>query len=211
MTRSYRSPRRRDQAERTQAVVCRAAAGLFAAEGYANTSVRQIAEAAGVSVETIYGIGGKAMVFLRAFELAFTGTPAGASLLDLRELDGVDRARTLPEFVDAVTAFIVNSNYRSAGLWQAYVEAANSDTNLAQAYAQRLKAMRADGRRILADSVERGLCHRPEDPDRTVDTIWVTYHPNQYVLLVIHAGWTHQQYESWMNTTVLDLLADPPR
>lgn len=39
----------------------------------------------------------------------------------------------------------------------------------------------------------------------------MTYHPSQYVLLVIHAGWTHLQYESWMCTTVLNLLADPVR
>lgn len=61
----------------------RLSALLFADRGYTNTSVRQVAAAAGVSLETIYAIGGKAAVFLRSFELAFNGTTEGASLLDL--------------------------------------------------------------------------------------------------------------------------------
>lgn len=206
--RPYRSPQRLAQAEQTKTRVCQAAARLFAVEGYAHTSVRQIAEAAGVSVETIYGIGGKAEIFLRAFELAFSGTPHGASLLDLGELSALREAPTLAELVDALTGFIVVSNERSAGLWRAYVEAANGDPQLAEAYARRMSDMREDGRRILDHTVQKGLCAAPLDPARIVDVIWVTFHPSQYVLLVTHAGWTLSQYQVWMRETVLSLLQD---
>lgn len=188
--------------------MCRSAARLFADEGYARTSVRQIADAAGVSVETIYGIGGKAEIFLRAFELAFSGTTDGASLLDLDELAALPEAGTLAEFVEALTGFIVTSNKRSAGLWRAYVEAANGDPRLSEAYARRMSEMRADGRRVLDHAVGRGLCAAPADPAWTVDVIWVTFHPSQYVLLVTHAGWTLSRYQTWMRETVLSLLQD---
>ncbi len=206
LSRTYRSPLREGRAEATRARVCQAAAPLFAAHGYTGTSVRQLAAAAGVSVETVYGIGGKAAVFLRSFELAFSGTPDGASLLDLDVLAPAWAASTLDELLREVTAFIVKSNERSAGLWAAYVQAASTDSELASAYDRRMQDMRADGRRILQATVARGLCPAPADPDHTVDAIWVTLHPSQYVLLVTHARWSIEHYHAWMLTTVLSLL-----
>lgn len=207
--RRYRSSLRRRQAEATRERVCRAAAPLFAERGYANTSVRRIAAAAGVAVETVYAIGGKAEVFLRSFELAFSGTLDGASLLELDALAPVRAAGSLHEFVEGITAFITESNQRSAGLWTAYVEAANADPVLAATYARRMQDMRADGRRVLDATVERGLYPAPADPEYVVDAIWVTLHPSQYVLLVTHAGWSHARYRAWMSAAVMGVLNGP--
>ncbi|MEO7663675.1 MAG: helix-turn-helix domain-containing protein, partial [Candidatus Limnocylindrales bacterium] len=58
--RRYDSSRRRAQAARTQQDVIEAARRLFLADGYGQTTVSAIAEAAGVSTETIYkAFGGK--------------------------------------------------------------------------------------------------------------------------------------------------------
>lgn len=204
--RTYRSPLRERRAEMTKTRVCQAAAPLFAAQGYAGTSVRQVAAAAGVSVETIYSIGGKAAVFLRSFELAFSGTTEGASLLDLEVLAPVWQATTLAELLHGMTTFIVESNERSAGLWAAYVQGASTDPVLASAYDQRMQDMRADGRLILKATLAEDLCAAPADPDHTVDAIWLTLHPSQYVLLVTHAHWTRDHYHAWMLATLTFLL-----
>lgn len=105
-----------------------------------------------------------------------------------------------------MTGFIVETNERSAGLWMAYVEGANTDDALAAAYARRMDVMRADGRRVLDLTVSKGLCPAPVDPGRTVDAVWVVLHPSQYVLLVSHAGWERASYHSWMHQAVLALL-----
>ena len=204
--RVYRSPLRAAQAEETRTRICRAAAPLFAEHGYIGTSVRQLAAAAGVSVETVYGIGGKSAVFLRSFELAFSGTAHGASLLDLDVLAPTWAAPTLDEVLEGMTAFIVDSNERSAGLWSAYVAGANHDADLAAAYDARMQAMRRDGRAVLALVVRRGLCPPPADPDATVDEVWVALHPGQHVLLVGHAGWSRERYHRWMLATVRSVL-----
>ena len=209
VVRAYRSPVRTQRAEETKTRICQAAAPLFATQGYTRTSVRQVASAAGVSLESVYAAGGKAAVFLRSFELAFSGTPHGSSLLDLDELAPAWAAPTLDEILEAMTAFILESNERSAGLWSAYVEAANTDPVLAAAYAERMRAMRADGRRVLAAIVGRGLCAPPADPDRTVDAVWVVLHPGQHVLLVTHAGWSRSDYHAWMLTAIRSLLTGP--
>ncbi len=206
VARPYRSPVRTAQAEATRTRICAAAAPLFAEQGYIATSVRQLAVAAGVSVETLYGLGGKAAVFLRSFELAFSGTPDGASLLDLDVLQPTWAAATLDEVLTGMVGFIVDSNERSAGLWSAYIAGANHDPDLAAAYAARMQAMREDGRRVLAHVVGRGLCPAPADAELAVDEVWVTLHPSQYVLLVGHAGWSRDRYRLWLQTSVRRVL-----
>jgi AcrR family transcriptional regulator len=52
--RSYRSPRRREQAEATRRLILGAALELFTERGFAETSIRAVAERADVSDQTIY-------------------------------------------------------------------------------------------------------------------------------------------------------------
>lgn len=60
VAREYRSPIREKHAEDTRRKIVEAAGDLFAARGYAATSVADVAAAAGVAVNTIYtSIGGK--------------------------------------------------------------------------------------------------------------------------------------------------------
>src|SRR5260370_42143735 len=72
--RSYRSPLRAEQAARTRREILDAARGVFGAQGYAPTTVAQIAAAAGVAVDTVYAAGGtKPVVFRLLLETAISG------------------------------------------------------------------------------------------------------------------------------------------
>ena len=52
--RPYNGSRRRAQAEETKQQIVDAAKPLFLAQGYEATSMRQLAEASGVSLQTLY-------------------------------------------------------------------------------------------------------------------------------------------------------------
>ncbi|HKY15814.1 MAG TPA: helix-turn-helix domain-containing protein [Microthrixaceae bacterium] len=54
MTRSYRSPTRDERRAATRTAICRAATELFVERGYAATQITAVAEAAGVSAQTVY-------------------------------------------------------------------------------------------------------------------------------------------------------------
>src|ERR1700754_3430673 len=66
--RAYRSQLRQQQAEATRSRVLAAAAELFAAEGYARTTLAKIAAAAGVSAETVQGQGPKAALLMATID-----------------------------------------------------------------------------------------------------------------------------------------------
>src|SRR5689334_3288248 len=56
--RAYSSAVRREQAAQTRARIVEAAGTLFATHGYARTTIRQIADAADVAVDTVYSVFG---------------------------------------------------------------------------------------------------------------------------------------------------------
>lgn len=74
------------KAESERRVVA-AAADLFTRQGYATTTIPQIAAAAGVSVGTVAGVGSKDALFLRVWEEASTAASLGM-LADARQASG---------------------------------------------------------------------------------------------------------------------------
>ena len=57
-TRTYVSPKREEQANATRRAILEASQRLFLSRGYGATSIRAIAEEAGVAVQTVYAVFG---------------------------------------------------------------------------------------------------------------------------------------------------------
>ena len=101
-TRTYRSELRQQQAEQTRSRVVAAAAELFAADGYARTTLAKIAAAAGVSAETVQGQGPKAALLIAAVEYAAFGVSGEENILNLdvgRQLIAIDDPLEALDFV----------------------------------------------------------------------------------------------------------------
>src|ERR1700759_5486410 len=72
--RSYDSSRRQAMAEETRLSVIEAATTLFGRRGWAGTGMRDLAQEAGVSVETVYGTAGsKSQLLMRALDVGVVG------------------------------------------------------------------------------------------------------------------------------------------
>lgn len=195
MPRAYRSDLRGSQAEETRRRVLQVAAELFARDGYASTSVRQLATAAGVSVNTLYAIGGKTELFRQALALVMDDNPENALLVDHPDLLAAFEDPT-PERVLTVSAeLVVGANARGAQLWAAFEEGARGDADLAAAYEQENANMRRLVRKGLVRMIDSGVCPPQANLDRTADLIWAANHPATYNLLVRQAGWAHKDFQ----------------
>lgn len=69
--RSYHSPRREEQAKATKRAILEAALELFMANGYQDTSVKQVAELAAVSEQTVYNSFGDKVGLLWSAAMAY--------------------------------------------------------------------------------------------------------------------------------------------
>src|SRR6478609_5747714 len=93
--RKYDSSRRQAQARETQRAIVEAARRLFVARGYAGTTLEQIAQEAGVAVETIYAtFGNKRAVLARLVQVSVVGDEKDVPLL---EREGPQAVRHEPD------------------------------------------------------------------------------------------------------------------
>lgn len=196
--RAYRSQLRDEQAAATRARILDAAAELFGSGGYAGTTMAAIADAAGVSVETVQGNGPKAMLLLAAVERAAAGEEGQEGIADRpmgREVAAEpDPERQLQKLAD----LLAWSHQRTWALWQQFGAAAASDAVVRTAYDGLLGRMQADWRRTVSELDERGLVGDGVDHEQLAITLWLICLPDAYQRLVIEAGWTTAAFKRWI-------------
>jgi AcrR family transcriptional regulator len=188
--RAYNSSRRSLQAAQTRDEVIRAATARFSATGWAGTTLAAIADAAGVSVETIYnGFGSKKGLLRAAMEAAVVGDTEPIPFVERPEFLDLGTG-TLDERVARGAAVVANTHARSAGVWQAIVEASSADEEVDAWRHELEKYRRVDTGR----SLERVLGH-PVD-DQLVSMFWVLYSPEAYLKLVHDSGLSPDEYQA---------------
>jgi AcrR family transcriptional regulator len=202
--RSYDSPRRRAMAADTRAAVFAAATELFATRGWSGTGMRDVARAAGVSVETVYAaVGTKSDLLLRVIDIGIVGDDEPVPLAEraeFRALGEGDRATR----VAAVGRLIAASNRRIAALNRTFAHAASGDAELADRYRQNQETQR----QAYRDGLRLVLGRRPAAD--LVDGVWALGGHDVYLQLVEHAGWTPAKYERWISQRLEQLLTPLP-
>lgn len=129
--RRYDSQVRRQQAEQTRVRVVRAAAELFAASGYAATTLPMIAGRAGVSTETVQNHGPKSQLLRAAIDLVSFAAGRDQPVLETEHGRLLVAARTPREAAQAAAEVLTAVNQAGHGVWLAFVEAAHHDEALA--------------------------------------------------------------------------------
>jgi AcrR family transcriptional regulator len=193
-TRSYRSPRRREQAAATRLSVLAAARELLQDKGYAATTIAEVARRAGVSVDTVYtSVGRKPELVLAVIDLVLGGgDPVPAEQRDyVQAIRAEPAARAKIELYAAAVARLVP---RTAPLQEALRKAADTDAACAQTW-HRLVDRRAANMLLFASDLRSTGDLRADLTDQQVaDIVWST-NAAEYWLLLDRRGWTSAQYE----------------
>jgi AcrR family transcriptional regulator len=189
-------------AEETQRAIVEAAARLFLERGYHSTSIGQIAQEAGVAVQTIYNsIGSKRDVLSRVLDFAAAGERAPVPVPQFmreqteREFDAVRIIEQLVEFWQGAlprTAPVFRIIRDAAGIDP---EAATIDRDRA---AQRLRNYEIAAR--LLD--QRGALRDDLTIDQAAATIFTIGHPETYRTLVLDGNWDDHRWAAWARATL---------
>jgi AcrR family transcriptional regulator len=195
----YHSPLRARQAVQTRQAVLAAATGLFAAQGWAGTTLAAVASEAGTAVETVYaGFGSKSGLLTAAIDAAIVGDDDPVPLSERPQYARLG-AGSRRERLLAAVSLITLAHVRSVPLLRTLQEAAASDA----AAASRWTRYEADRRTEIVRGLTLILGQRP--PSRLADSLWAIASPEVYAKLVIDRGWSAARYERWLADTV-DLL-----
>jgi AcrR family transcriptional regulator len=201
--RRYDASGRKAAARETRARIVAAARRLFLDRGYAGTRMAEIADEAGVSLETVYAsVGTKPSLMRHLVEVALSGTDEPVPALErvsTREI----RAEPDPRRKLAMLAKVIRVlNQRVAPLWVVLKEAAAADAELG-ALAGEFDRRRAGHMRVfVAEALAATGTLRSElSVDTAADVIWATNAPEFFLLLVRDRGWDPGFFEEWLADT----------
>lgn len=200
--RPYRSDLRRRQAQDTRHRVVEAALELFGQQGFTATTFAQIAETAGVSVQTVQKHGPKSALLQAAVELAAFGvegetnvfqTEAGASMLTV---DDPDTFAT--RLGDAMLAI----NEPVSQVWLAFVGAAHGDEELRGHQLHILALVRSQVERFLRYVADRGWLRTDVPFDSLVEAFCVVTSVESYARFILIDQRDTKEYRDFIARTV---------
>ncbi|TQK69108.1 MULTISPECIES: TetR/AcrR family transcriptional regulator [unclassified Nocardioides] len=198
--RSYSSDLRAEQARATRQRIVAAAGELFAAHGYAATTIDDVARAAGVSRKTVFtAVGGKVVLVKLAFDWAVAGDDEDVPMMERPVIQRL-RASTDPvEVIDGYAAHLAETMPRVAPIALAVEAAAASGDPDAVALLEDVRRQRLFGMTMMARQLHdlRGL-RRGLGVPAAADLLWLMTDPAPYDLLVRQRGWTPRKYADWL-------------
>ena len=206
--RRYDSSRRRAQAGQNRAAVLDAARGRFFAQGYAGTTVGQVAGDAGVSVETIYkAFGNKAGLLKAVFDVAVAGDDEPVAMADrdfIARIQAEPQARTK---IELYVAHLCDSMPRAAPVQLLARDAGAADADAAGVYAQ-TRAETLHGMTLFARNLHQtGQLQVSANEAR--DVLWTYFSAEVYELLVLERGWSTKRYGRFLAEAVIAALVEP--
>jgi AcrR family transcriptional regulator len=207
--RTYRSVSRTEQARQTRAAVVSAANELLSHTGYAATTMRLVAEAAGVSVATVEQLFGTKSALLKAcIDVAIAGDGEPVAMLERDWTRRADAAMDINDFVAVVASVLAPAQARSAALVLAVFEGSRQDRELA-ALAHRLSEQRAVmATWVIVQLLRRQPLRKGLTKRDAIDTVWVLLDPAVYERLTHHRGRSLAHYQGWIADSIKRLLYD---
>lgn len=202
--RRYHSPLRDAQAAATRARVIETALTVFAERGYPGTSVAAIAQAAGVSPETIYATFGTKRGIIDALlaQVEAEGTPARVATLTQER--GGGPAVQLDVLAEVATDFWAQHASLATLLRQGI-----GDPEIGDEWHRRQQARR-EMIGAMVDRWPRGTLRKGLDAAAAADVAWSLTSDELYELLVRVRAWPFERYVGWVREALRrELLARP--
>jgi AcrR family transcriptional regulator len=202
--RQYESDVRREQAARTRTRIIDAAGTLFGSSGYGNTTIRQIAEAAGVAADTVYDtFGTKARVLTALIDSRLA--PAGeGNVLERPEAvavrDEPDQRRQIRLFARDIAAI----SARVRPVFEMLRTASAVESEIAPIYAE-MENYRAANMRQAAEWIAANGELRVTT-ERAGEIIWALASPDIARLFCDTRGWRDDEYAAWLEDSLVRIL-----
>lgn len=196
-----RRTRRDVAAEATRREILGAARRLFARKGFSATSIQQIADEAGVAVQTIYSsVGSKSKLVV-----------ALADLID-EEADIPELGRALGETDDpreliARAVHLTRQLYERCGdIISVALSAARDDADAAAVLGEGLRRHGEGTARVAMRLQAQGALPAGTDGDRAAAVLSMMTGPASWDALVASAGWSYDDAERWLTASLQTLL-----
>jgi AcrR family transcriptional regulator len=188
--RKYSSPVRDEQAARTRERILDAAAALFLDRGYGRTTMKDIADRAGVARDTVHAVfGGKAKVLTALIDARLV--PDG-SVTNVTQRPDVQTIKDEPDQrtqIERFARFIAETSTELRPVFEILRTASAIEPAMATVFAE------MDRYRLLNMSSRKAA-----------EIIWTLASPDVARMLCDELGWTQAQHARWLGDTLARTL-----
>jgi AcrR family transcriptional regulator len=212
--RAYDTRRRQAQARETQRHIAEAARELFIERGWVATSIRDVADRAGVSVQTIYNAfeGGKAAIFRRVMDIVVVGDEEPLAMAERPEYQAMFETEDPVAHLTIGVRMMVALFRRMEPLIPTIRAAVAADPALAEDWRANYGQNRYDGMAAgMARLAELGALRPGVDVIRATDIMWTLLSVESYEALVIARGWAPDDFADWALAALRATLLRLPR
>jgi TetR/AcrR family transcriptional regulator, regulator of autoinduction and epiphytic fitness len=208
--RAYDASRRREAARETRHRVLVAARALFLGRGFAATTMADVAQAAGVAVQTVYSaVGGKAALLKEVMDVSIAGDDEPVAMPDRPEIRAVQAETDGRRKLVRYATHLRQVQERTADLDAVLRAAADVDPEVRR-LVDTLEAQRLTGMTLFAqDLAGKRLLRRGVTVATAADVLSAHMDPRTYRYLVRDRGWSGADYERWYVEVTAAMLLRP--
>lgn len=209
--RRYSMSLRDEQTDQTRRRILTAAGRLFTERGYLGTTLTGIAEAAGVSVQTIYNlVGGKSVLLKAVWDVTLAGDDEPVPMSQRPVAIAVMEATDAHAALDRYAAMAREINERILPLVTVLLAQATTGDAELREFAETIQREHTAGTQRMAGHIAERFGLRPGlDAAAATDVIWALTGPELTNRLINGRGWSWDRYQAWLAVTLADMLLDP--
>ena len=203
--------KRAEKARLTRRKILAAAERLFIEHGYGVTTVQDVADAAGVAVQTIYfTFGNKRTLMKELVDVAIAGDDELIPTLERQWFRDAVAAPTAAELIERYTAGSADIQARLAPVLKVAETAAATDPELAELWRSDV-----DPRYTVCAEAAQSLVGKPDAAqdigDReAADVLYGLTSPELYLVMVKSRGWSDEQWRQWILASLRAQLCEAP-
>ncbi|MEV6157715.1 helix-turn-helix domain-containing protein [Nonomuraea sp. NPDC052129] len=205
-----RPNKRAEKAKETRRRIRTAALELFTQDGYGATNLQDVAERAGVAVQTIYFVFGNKRALLKELvDVTIAGDDEPVATMDRPWYVAALAADTAQDMLRAYVAGATAVLERIAPIGKVLEAAAASDPEVAALWPHDV-----DPRYVVQQRAAKALAGKPgaraDLPEEEIaDVLYGLLSPELYLLFVRERGWSRERWESWVGETLRGRLCRP--
>jgi AcrR family transcriptional regulator len=182
---------------------------LFAAQGYAGTTMEAISREAGVAVQTVYFVfHTKAELLIETMSVLAWGSEAGSAAARgwiMEAVEAPDGARRLAIAVDAGTEIY----RRVAPLFPAFIAGSSVDPDVRAAWQRVVDERRAGMSRLMELMHGRRELRHGVSPAFATDVMVGLHRHELFLAFTYECGWSVETFKAWLYATLCrELLPD---
>ena len=204
-TRGYSSPVRDEQAARTRERILDAAAELFLERGYGRTTMKDIADLAGVARDTVHAVfGGKPRVLTALIDARLVPDGSVPNVTQIPEAQAVRDETDQRRQLELFGTHIAKLSTRIRPVFEILRTASAVEPEMAEVFGEmdraRMRNMVVAARWIAARGPLRVSTRRASE------IIWAIASPDVARMLCDELGWTETQHARWIADTLIRTL-----